>query len=132
MIQNLQEGRNDLNDREARVISGTRRRGGRIPVEMFCVQEQLWVKPINLTLIPPCTESLTEEPFVRMPSRYCCMPPELPPGVVVGVGQIVVRALLGRDRVRASPAVISAAPSRRSRASTLSLSHSNKTQSVFG
>ena len=68
MIQNLQEGRNDLNDRAARVLSGTKRRGGRVPVEMFCGEEQMWVKTINLTLIPPCTESLTEEPFVRMPS----------------------------------------------------------------
>ena len=67
MIQNLQGGRRDLNNRAARVMFGICKRG-RFAVEMVCGQEQLWVKPMNLTLIPPCTDSLTEEPFVRMPS----------------------------------------------------------------
>ena len=51
-----------------------------------------------------------------------------------GVGRFVVRALLGRDQVRARPGAARqnvSAPSRRSRTSTLSLSHSNKlSQSV--
>ena len=67
MIQNLQV-RSDLNDRAARVISGTGRKDGRIPVEMFCGQKRLWIKPRNLIRIPPCLECLTEEPFVEMPN----------------------------------------------------------------
>lgn len=61
------QGRQDLNNRAARVCKPAPRGDGRIGVEMFIGQERVWIKPANLTPIPN-VEAMFNPPFNGMSS----------------------------------------------------------------
>ena len=61
------QGRQDLNNRAARVCITAPRSDGRIGVEMFIGYERVWIKQSNLTLIAN-VEALSNPPFNGMSS----------------------------------------------------------------